>query len=217
MSRKLRVFLPFAFVCLALVVIVNAQTEGEPTSERVVEAYLKKSPQLRDYSKYSFSSVFTEEFDPLPEALSIALEKAFPDHRFFVANMKVLIDPPASDHKLIVIYEKSKESVTGHLWPKYWTLPPSCNFGTSFNDIELDSMNDAIAKAQALAMLVSQLSGERVGKTIQGKSQISIELVRGEGVSGILILSLDRKMKIKRFEITSPNGGPVRSFVGRSC
>lgn len=212
-NRQIVTFL----LLLAIVLIVNttflsAQEKQVEALEKLT-AFLNSSSELRNYSKNGYTSTFVNEFRGIPEEFQTELNSAFPELRFYIAKMKVLIDPPYSSYDLILITNSITGEVEGFIWADYWVIRPSESFGRILKGHQAKSKDDAIVKLKIFARLVSFANGGRIGEAKIRNGRVKVELIRGEGVFGILEVKINKNLKFDRLTITEPNGKKLRYFV----
>jgi hypothetical protein len=200
----------------SLLVVINWQTLipavfGQ-TTERTVVEFLERDGELRDYAASGYTSTFTGQFRPIPESIRHRLGKVFSRHTFAVAKMKVIVDLPPKNYDLIVIADKAG-TVVGFVWADYSVLRPSKSFPTVFKALGAEPGSGAKELLSAFADLLAFAADERVGGMKAKNGRISIELMRGDGVSALLQATMTDKDQIRKIAITSSDGRALRYFT----
>lgn len=180
---------------------------------RRISSYLAKSEELTNYAENTFTSQFTGKVRPIPDELKSELAAYFPEYRFYIAVMSVTIDPPARKYDLILVTDAGNTQMKGFIWGNYWTLRPSKSFPLLLKGNKASSKADAIAKIKTLAKLLTYVSNDKIGDSKIHGGKIKVELIRGEGVLGILEVGIRSDLTYEQMTITDSNGKRLKHFV----
>lgn len=206
------VFLFSAIMAFADVSLVLRQGKQDEDIRRI-GSYLAKSKELTNYAENAFTSQFTGKVRPIPDELKSELAAYFPEHKFYIAEMSVMIDPPASKYDLILITDAGNTQMKGFIWGSYRTLRPSKSFPLLLKGYKAASEAEAIAKIKTFAKLITYVNKDKIGDSkIQG-GKIKVELIRGEGVLGILEVEILSHLIYGQMTITDSNGKKLKHFV----
>ena len=127
--------------------------------------------------------------------------------------MKVLIDAPTKNYRLILISQRQTGRVLGFVWANYWMIRPSKSFTAVFHGQQAKSKDDAKAQLRSFANLLTSVTGDKLGKTIVNKRRVAVEMLRGAGVFAVLQLKLNRRNEFGNLTIVKPNGANLKYFV----
>src|SRR5687768_5690529 len=86
-----------AVVCLNAAQKTQLQESGTMPSK--LKSFLETSQELRHYSKLGYTSNFTGALRPIPAQLQSQLSNEFPQYKFHIAKMSVLISRASSYNK----------------------------------------------------------------------------------------------------------------------
>ncbi|HEV7646397.1 MAG TPA: hypothetical protein VGO50_20855 [Pyrinomonadaceae bacterium] len=212
-QKILSMFFALFFGTMLLIVAGPAAAQArESEMEKAAISFFSSSDELRNSAKYGFSADFTGAFRPISHELRSELEISFPEKIFSIAKMKVLIDLPPKDYDLILIADKNGR-IEGFMWASYWMIHPSKSFEMIFKDHRIRSNKDALLHAKVLAGLITSLNDDRIGNIEMKNGEIKVELIKGQGVFGILHIKMTKKMRFNRVIITDPDGRKLRYFV----
>jgi hypothetical protein len=192
---------------------VLAQDKQDEIIRSRVKAFLETSEELRNYARVGYTSSFSGEFRPIPEALEVELARNLPEYKFYIPRMAVMIDPPSKKYDLIVITNAVTGEVKSFVWGHYWMIRPSASFELILRGHQARSEEDALNRVKTLAKLISYTNNDEVGKTVSEKGKLKVELLRGEGVFHILEIKIDKHLRLGRLSITGPDGKKPRYFV----
>lgn len=209
---SMNVFLLSTMMAFADVSLVLRQGKQDEDLKRIA-SYLTKSEELTNYAENAFTSEFTGKLRPIPDELKSELAAYFPEHRFYIAEMSVMIDPPASKYDLILITDTGNTQMKGFIWGNYWTLRPSKSFPLLLRGYKAASEAEAIAKIKTFAKLITYVNNDKIGDSkIRGK-KIKVELIRGEGVLGILEVEMRNHLIYEQMTITDSRGKKLKHFL----
>lgn len=202
----------FAVLSATFATLVCAQDKPNDGLAKIT-TFLNTSRDLRDYSLNLYTSAFTGKFRALPVELETGLKSAFPDREFYIARMKVLIDPPYMDEDLIVFSNAFTGEVDGFVWAHYWLIRPSQTFENMFKGRTALSKEDAINQIMLFARLFAFANGHNVGVGRIHKGRVKVELRSGGSVFSILEVNLNKRLRFDRMAFTEPNGARFKAFV----
>jgi hypothetical protein len=75
------------------------------------------------------------------------------------------------------------------------------------------SKDDAVTQVKTFAKLIVFANNDKIGNAKIEQGKVKVELMRGEGFSGILEVKLEKNLQFDRLTITEPNGMRLRYFV----
>lgn len=182
-------------------------------SVKKITAFLNGGEELRNYSDNGFTSQFTGELRSMPDEIQSELNQNFPEYKFYIAKMTVLIDAPAKKYDLILIANTASGEIEGFIWGNDWTLRPSKSFQLLLKGHQAKSDDDAIAKVKTFAKLISFANNDKIGDAKIQNGKVKVELIRGEGVFSILEVEINKCLQFDRLTITEPNGEKLKHFV----
>jgi|GEM_PF-2982230 len=211
-TQIMRLFLLCAIGLVATATLVSAQERQDETLKKIT-AFLNGSEELRNYSDNGFTSQFTGELLSIPDELQSELSQNFPEYKFYIAKMTVLIDVPSKKYDLILIANTVSGEIEGFIWGNYWTLRPSKSFQLLLRGHQAKSNDDAITQVKTFAKLLSFASNGKIGDAKIQNGKVKVELIRGEGVFGILEVEMNKCLQFDRLTITEPNGEKLKYFV----
>lgn len=186
--------------------------QDEPAKDKIA-AFLNDCEELRDFSKYGFTSSFSGEFNRIPDDVQTDLAQNFPGYKFYIVKMNVLIDPPIKKYDLILITDINTTEIKGFVWVDYWMLPPSKSFETIFKGHQAGSTQHAVNQIKAFAKLIVSANNDKIGDAKVQKGKVRVQLLRGEGVSGILEVQINEFLQFDNLTIIAPDGKKLRRFV----
>ena len=194
--------------------VVEAQKKQSDEIESIVISFLNTSEELTNYSLNGFTSKFTGDFVPISDELEKELIEKFPDYKFYIAKMLVAIDPPAREYDLILVVNTKSKEIKGHIWGEYALIHPSKSFKNILKGYQAKTTEDAIEKVKLVAKLIAFTSNnDKIGDAKVKNGKVQVELIRGEGVFGILEVEINKCLQFDRLFITEPNGKKLRYFV----
>jgi len=206
----------FALLCAVFLIanttLVSGQ-EKQGEALKKITAFLNASEELRNYSANGFTSQFTGELRSIPDELQSELSQNFPEHKFYIAKMQVLIDPPVLNYDLIVITNSSTAEVEGFVWGNYWTLRPSKSFQLLLKGHQAKSKDDAVTQVKTFAKLIGFVNNDKIGDAKIQNGKVKVELIRGKGVFSILEVEMNKCLQFDRLTITEPDGKKLKYFV----
>jgi hypothetical protein len=180
---------------------------------RKITNFLNTSEELRNYSKNGYTSTFTGDFRSIPKALNNELNLAFPECKFYIAKMRVLIDAPSKDYNLILVTNAFTGYVKGFVWGNYWTICPSNSFKKILKGQQAKSEEDALSKVKTFAKLIVYTNNDQIGDAKIQNGEVNVELIRGKGVLGILKVRMNKNFKFESLVITDAKGKNLKCFV----
>ncbi len=175
---------------------------------RIVE-FLNTSEELRK----SFSCRFTGQLHPIPDELQSELRQSLPMCKFYIARMKVLIDPPSDTFDVKLITDAVTGTVLGYVWDVYWILQPSASFESILKGRQAKTRDEAVNTVRSLAKLIAYSSKSKVGAVKGQRGRMKVELLAGNKVFGILEVRINSQLKFDRVAITGPDGKRIRYFA----
>lgn len=205
----------FALLCaiaMANVTFVLAQEKEDEVINKIT-TFLNTSEELRNYAKNGYTSIFSGNFREIPDELQMELNANFPEHRFYIAKMKVLIDPPYSNYDLILVTDADTAEVEGFIWGNYWMIRPSESFEKILKGHQVKSEDEGISQVKTFAKLITFVNNDKVGDAKSQNGKVKVELIRGEGVFGVLEVEMNDCLQFNRITITEPNGEELKYFV----
>lgn len=204
-----------AVALISTATFVSGQDKQDKSLNKIIE-FLNSSEELANYSD-SRSVEFTGEFRSLPDEIQSELNQNFPEFNFYIAKVIVLIDWPPAKYNLILIANAVSGEVKGFVWANYWMLSPSKSFQSLLEGLPAKSKDDAIAKMKTFAKLLvfanDDKKGDAIGNVKNKNRKIKVELIRGEGVLGIVEVEIDKCLRFGRLRITERDGRYFRYFV----
>jgi hypothetical protein len=211
-TQIMRLILLCAIAMVANATLVSAQERQDEALKKVI-AFLNGSEELRNYSDNGFTSQFTGELLSIPDELQSELSQNFPEYKFYIAKMTVLIDAPSKKYDLVLIANTISGEIEGFVWGNYWTLRPSKSFQLLLKGHQAKSNDDAITQVKTFAKLLGFASNGKIGDSKIQNGKVKVELIRGEGVFGILEVEINKCLLFDRLTITEPNGKKLKYFV----
>jgi hypothetical protein len=206
-----------AILLLGMVVssqsVVGSQPQKSEATPTKLKTFLETGEELRNYPKNGYTSTFTGEFRRIPEDLQVELNRDFPEYKFHIAKMSVLIDPPHTQYDLIVITSDDTDEVQAFVWGHYWMIPPSRSFDQLLKGHQAKAKEDALNKLKSLAKLIAYTASAEVGQATAKHGKLSVELLRGKEVFGFLELTINKHLRLGRLSISGPDGKRLRYFV----
>lgn len=202
----------FTFVLSSGSVYVNCQAFDEIELSKI-KTLLDNSEELRVQKDKGYRTEFSGKLKTIPGELRSELDQNFPEYKFYIAQINVLIDIPEMKYDLILITDKTTSQMKGFVWGNYWTIPPSKYLQKVFDAHRAKSKEDAIKQAQSLAKLIVFTNNDKIGETKFKNRKIKVEMIRGEGVQGVLNVSIDKNFRFQKLTISGPNGRSLRYFV----
>lgn len=201
-----------AIALLTNALLLPAQKKQDETRDKVV-AFLNNNQELRNYSDNGFTSKFTGEYRSIPDELQSELNQNFPEYKFYIAKMNVLIDAPSKTYDLILIADAVNAEVKGFIWGNYWTLRSSKSFEKVLKGYQAKSEDEAVSQVKTLAKLIAFTNNDKIGDARIQNEKVKVELMRGGSVFGILEVKINKNLQFDRLVITEPNGKKLRYFV----
>ncbi len=203
---------------LILIFVISNETQAQKKQadefEGNVKDYLNTSEELTNYSLNGFTSEFTGKFISILRELEDELVESFPNYKFSIAKMLVSIDIPARNYDLILVVDAKSKEIKGHIWAEYALIHPSKSFKNILKGHQVKSKDEAIKKVNSLAKLIAFASNnDKIGNAKVQNGKVKVELIRGEGVFGILEVEINKCLQFDRLTITEPNGKKLRHFV----
>lgn len=200
---------------VALMTIATPLSAQEKQDEALkkITAFLNGSEELRNYSANGFTSQFTGELRSLPNEIQSELNQNFPQFKFYIAKMIVLIDAPPQKYDLILIANALSGEIDGFVWGNYWTLRPSKSFQLLLKGQQAKSNDDAIVTVKTFGKLIGFANNGKIGDSKIHNGKVKVELIRGEGVFSILEVEMNKCLQFERMTITEPNGEELKYFV----
>jgi hypothetical protein len=150
---------------------------------------------------------------PYEDELQSELGQHFPQYKFYIARMTVLIDIPSVKYDLILFANAVSGGIKGFIWGHYRTLRPSKSFRLLLKGHQAKSKDDAVTQVKTFAKLIVFANNDKIGNAKIEQGKVKVELMRGEGFSGILEVKLEKNLQFDRLTITEPNGMRLRYFV----
>lgn len=179
-----------------------------------VKTFLETSDELRNYSRYGYTSSFTGELRPVPEDLQIELNRELPEFKFHIANMTVLIDPPQTTYDLILITDADTGEVKSFLWGAYWMIRPARSFSQLLMGQHAKSKEEALNKVKSLAKLIGYTAKAiEVGKARAVAGKLQVQLLKDREVVSIVEVKIDEHLNLGRLSIKRADGKEMRYFV----
>lgn len=204
----------FCVVTLFLTIeSVMAQEKKNASEQEIIVSFLNASEELHNSVKYGFTSHFTGEFRTIPNELQSELSQNFPEYKFYIAKMLVLIDPPLVEYDLILITNASTAKVEGFIWGNYWMIRPSKSFEKVLKSHQAKSEEEAISQMKTFAKLIVFTNNDQIGNAKIQNGKVKVELIRGKGVFSILEVEMNKCLQFDRLTITQPNGEKLKYFV----
>ena len=191
---------------------VSAQEKQDEALKKIT-AFLNASEELRNYSDNGFTSQFTGETRLIPDELQAELTQNFPEYKFYIAKMTVLIDAPSKKYDLILVANAISGEVEGFIWGNYWTLRPSKSFEKVLKGHQTKSEDEAVSQVKTFAKLIAFTNSDKIGNARIQNRKVKVELRRGEGVFGVLEVKINKNLQFDCLIITEPNGKKLRYFV----
>lgn len=192
------------------VVAMPQQSEAIPVK---LKNFLEAAKELRDYSRTGYTSNFTGQLRQIPEELQSQLTKEFPQYRFHIAKMSVLIDAPPDTYDLILITRANTGEVQSFLWGEYWMIPGSASWAQLLAGYQATSKEDAINKIESLAKLIAYAAAANVGEATAKRGKLRVELLKDSKSFGFLEVKTDKHFRFGQLTLTGPDGKKLRHFV----
>lgn len=206
------IFLCAVALVVASVTLISAQEKHDEALKKIT-AFLNSSEELRNYSRNGYTSTFTGELRSIPDELQTELASAFPERKFYIAKMNVLIDPPKRSHDLILVTNSITNEVEGFVWTDYWFIHPSDSFERILKGHQAKSKEDAVNHVKTFAKLIVFANNDNLGDARIQNGKVKVELIRGESIFSILEVEMNKCFEFGRLTITEPNGKKLKYFV----
>lgn len=207
----MRIALLCTIIFVANVTLASAQEKQDEALKKIA-AFLNRHEELRNYSKSGYTSSFSGELRSINDGLQIELFSAFPERKFYIAKMNVLIDPPYKNYDLILITNAITAEVESFVWGNYWVIRPSNTFEKILKGHQAKSKDDAVNQVKTLAKLIVFANNDKIGDGKIQNGKVKIELIRGDGVFAILEVEVNKCFQFDRLTITEPNGDKLKFF-----
>jgi hypothetical protein len=150
---------------------------------------------------------FTGDFTELPDNLNTALLRAFPNHRFVVANMLYFHYTWYPGLHLILVTDKATGNVTSYAWD-LWFNGVSDSFRDLLSLYPSKTDGDALSKVKVLSELLVFPTNGCIGKLENKNGLISCELyIRSDEPWRVLRVRRDGQIHFGRTALINPKNG----------